>query len=53
VVKIDDVDSIALHEDVGAHFRIPAARKVAEVGACFQQVFDRRAMRRLCFIVTH
>jgi len=53
VIQVDDVDSVALHEDVVAHFGIPTAGKVAKVGASFQQVFDRRAMRRLCFFFAH
>ena len=53
LIQIDDMDSIALHEDVVAHFWIPAARQVTEMGTGLEEIFDRRAMRRLCLFFAH
>src|SRR6185295_1624288 len=41
LLQIDDVDPIALAEDVGLHLRIPAPGLVPEVDASFQQFFHR------------
>ena len=38
--QVDDVDAVALAEDVAAHLRVPAARLVAEVDAGLQQLLD-------------
>ncbi len=39
LVQVDDVDSVASAIDVTLHLRVPATRLVAEVHACFKQVF--------------
>ncbi len=36
VKKIDDVDTIALHEDVRSHSWIPLTTEVAKVTSCLQ-----------------
>jgi hypothetical protein len=41
LVQIDDVDAVALSEDVVLHLRIPPLRLVAEVHSGFEQVLDR------------
>src|SRR5690606_3818675 len=40
LLEVDDVDAVALHEDVRGHLRIPSAREVPEVGAGTEEVFD-------------
>jgi hypothetical protein len=37
-VQIDDMNAIALHEDVGSHSGIPLTLQVAEMAACLQQL---------------
>ena len=39
--QVDDVDPVALREDVRAHLGVPAARLVAEVDAGLQQLAHR------------
>ena len=39
LVQIDDMDTVALHEDIRSHCRIPFALEVAEVATCFKQLF--------------
>ena len=41
LVKVDDVNAVALHEDVGSHGRIPFAFEVAKVTACLKKSFKR------------
>jgi hypothetical protein len=41
LAEVDDVDAVALAEDVRLHLRVPALRLVAEVDACFEQVLHR------------
>ena len=41
-VQIDDVNTLALHENVLAHFGIPFAAHVTEVNTCFQQILINR-----------
>ena len=38
--QVDDVDPVALAEDVAAHLRMPAAGLVAEMDAGLQQLLD-------------
>ena len=38
LVKIENVDTIALHEDVGSHSGVPFALEVAEVATCFKEL---------------
>src|SRR4029434_2718348 len=52
LLKIEDVDTVALSEDVLLHLRIPALRLVAEVDAGLQEFLhcDRRQINlRLTF----
>ena len=42
LVEVDDVDTVALHEDVGGHGRIPFTLEVAEVATCFKELFKCR-----------
>ena len=35
-VQIDDVDAIALHEDIGCHGGVPFATEVTEVATCLE-----------------
>ena len=44
--QVDDVDPVALPEDVRAHAGIPAARLVAEMQAGLQQLLDSRLGHR-------
>ena len=44
LLQVDDVDPVALREDVGAHLRVPALLLVAEVDACLQQPGDDRSL---------
>src|SRR5690606_3765410 len=37
LLEVDDVDPVALGEDVGAHLRVPALGLVSEVDPCLQQ----------------
>ena len=39
LLKIDDVDAVALLEDVLGHLRVPTARLMPEVDARFEQLF--------------
>ena len=41
LLEVQDVDPVALREDVLAHLRVPAACLVPEMHACFQQGFHR------------
>ena len=41
LLEVDDVDTVALGEDVGAHARVPLVGAVTEVDAAFQQSFHR------------
>ena len=36
-LQVDDVDPVALREDVRAHLGVPSARLVSEMDTCFQQ----------------
>ncbi len=38
LVKINNVDTVALHEDIGRHGGVPFAFEVAEVAACFKKL---------------
>ncbi len=40
LLQVDDVDGVALAEDVGLHLRVPAPGLVPEVDAGFQQLFQ-------------
>ncbi|HLA64763.1 MAG TPA: hypothetical protein VK610_10075 [Rhodothermales bacterium] len=40
LLEVEDVDAVALHEDVRGHLRVPPARQVPEVGAGAEHVFD-------------
>ena len=40
-LKVDDVDTVALGEDVFLHLRIPTAGLVTEMYACFQKLLHR------------
>ena len=40
-LKVNDVDSVALAENIFLHFRIPAPGLVAEVNSRLQQLFHR------------
>ena len=41
LLQVDDVDAVAVGEDVRAHLRVPALGLVAEVDACFEQSLHR------------
>ena len=41
LAEVEDVDAVALAEDVRLHLGIPALRLVAEVHAGFQQILHR------------
>ncbi len=36
--EVDDVDAVALIEDIALHFRVPALGLVSEMETCFKQV---------------
>ena len=38
LVEVKNVDTIALHEDVGSHRGVPFAFEVAEVATCFKEL---------------
>ena len=40
-LQVDDVDAVALGEDIGGHLGVPAAGLVSEVDASFQQLLHR------------
>ena len=35
LIEVDDVDTVALHEDIGRHSRIPFSFEVTEMATCF------------------
>ena len=37
--KVDDVDTVTLHEYIGSHSRIPFSFEVTEVASCFEELF--------------
>ena len=41
LLQIDDIDAIALREDVLCHLRVPPARLMSEVDTCLQQLLHR------------
>ena len=41
LLQVDDVDAVALREDVTCHLRIPAARLMPEVDTCLQKLLHR------------
>ncbi len=41
LLEVDDVDPVARAKDVGRHFRVPAARVVAEMDTGFEQLAQR------------
>ena len=41
--EVDDVDAVALVEDVGFHLRVPALRLVAEVKPSVEEILKRQA----------
>ena len=56
LLKIDDVDAVALGVDVGCHFRIPAAGLMTEVHAGFQKLlhrYDCHLFYLLCLFFLH
>ncbi len=53
LLQIENVNAVALTENVGAHARIPAARAMSEVNASFEQLAhckgrDSHVLLRLC-----
>ena len=46
LLEIDDVDAVALAEDVRRHLRVPAAGGVAEMNASFQELAHRNVWDR-------
>ena len=41
LLQIDDIDTVALREDVARHLRVPAARLMSEMDACLQKLLHR------------
>ena len=41
LLKVDNVDAVALREDVRSHFRVPASGLMTEVYAGFEELFHR------------
>jgi len=39
LLQVDDIDPVALSEDVFLHLGIPSARLMPEVNTCFEQFF--------------
>ena len=39
LIKVDDMNAIALHEDIRSHSGIPFAAQVAEVATSFEKLF--------------
>ncbi len=37
-IEVYDVDTVALHEDVGRHCRIPFSFHVAKMATCFEEL---------------
>ena len=40
LLQVNDVDAVALGEDIGPHFGVPTPGLVPEVGSRFQQIAD-------------
>ncbi len=38
LIEVDDVDTVALHEDVRSHCRIPFSFHVAKMATCFEEL---------------
>ncbi len=38
LIEVDDVDTVALHEDVGRHGRVPFSFEVAEMASCLEEL---------------
>ncbi len=47
--EVDDVDIVADPENIGGHFRVPAVRLVAEMGAGFKQAAHGEIRKRHVF----
>ena len=42
LLEVDDMDAIALPEEIGGHARVPASRGVSEVNASLKQLAHRK-----------
>ena len=51
LLQVNDVDSIALAENVFLHLRVPTPRLVAEVNSSLQQLFHRNFNCPKCLLV--
>ena len=48
--QVQNVDAVLFRQDVGFHFRVPALSLVTKVGACSEQVFNRRQICHNVFL---
>ena len=39
LLKVDDIDSVSLCEDIRSHLRVPSSCLMSEMDACFEQLF--------------